>query len=232
VEDVVRGDDPGSVIDRSGSPEQFISPPKLDWVDPKVTNITSAFRTETSIANFLDRVPILKADTSNNLISVEPYSLTEAISLGRSSTEVPFFYMYSCLFANLHVSLPFNNFTMDVLQALNVAPTQLHPNTWASIQVFRLICNVLHFHPTPSCFLSYSTSHSGELVLWHSLISRSGNVLFSSFNTSYKNFKEKFFMVFIRPKGVPFFFVEVNRSSFPMFWTRKSQKFKEWPRST
>ena len=46
MEDVAMGDNPGGAIDWSGSPEQVISPSKPDWVDPKVTRITSAFRTE------------------------------------------------------------------------------------------------------------------------------------------------------------------------------------------
>jgi len=131
VEEVARGDDPDGAVGRSDSLEQVISPPEIDWVDPKVTRITFAFTTETSVANFLERVPILKADASLDFFRVEPCLSTETICLGRSSSESPFFYMYSCLFSDLHVYLPFDNFTMGVLKALNVAPTQLHPNTWA-----------------------------------------------------------------------------------------------------
>jgi len=119
---------------------------------------TSVFTTKTSVADILDRFPVLKEDASLIFFRVEPYLPTETICLGRSPTESPFFYMFSCLFSDLHVSLPFDNFTMGVFKALNVAPTQLHPNTWTSIQAFRQICDVLRLHPTPSCFLSYYTS--------------------------------------------------------------------------
>jgi len=91
------------------------------------------------------------------------------------------------LFPDFHVSLPFDNFTMGVLRTLNVAPTKLHPNTWASMKAFRLLCDVLRLHPSPSYFLSYYTSHPANHVLWHSLISQSGNIIFNSFTTSYKN---------------------------------------------
>jgi len=172
----------------------------------------------------------LKADASLSFFRVESCLPTETICLGRSPTELPFFYMYSCPFSELHVSLPFDNFMMGALKALNVALTQLHPNTWVSIQAFHLICDVLCLHPTPSCFLSYYTSHPTEPIQWHSLIIQSGNILFSSYTTSYKNFKERFFKVFIRPKSMPYFFDEVGRSRFPMSWTRKPQKFKEYVR--
>ncbi|KAL9325157.1 hypothetical protein ACSQ67_005802 [Phaseolus vulgaris] len=39
--------------------------------------------------------------------------------------------MYGCLFADSHVSLPFDAFTTRVLRELNVAPTRLHPDLWA-----------------------------------------------------------------------------------------------------
>jgi len=41
-----------------------------------------------------------------------------------------FFYMYMCHFSQLHIRLPFDEFTMGLLRFLNVAPTQLHPNSW------------------------------------------------------------------------------------------------------
>jgi len=111
-----------------------------------------------------------------------------------------------------------------------VAPTQLHPNTWSSIQAFCLICGVLHLHPTPSCFLNYYTSHPTNPVLWHSLISQLGNVIFNSFATSYKKFKKRFFKVCIRPEATSYFFDEISWSRFSLYLTKKPRDFKEWPR--
>ena len=185
-----------------------------------MTRITSVFSIKASIFEYLGRVPVLKGDAHFDILTVEPCELTNTLCLGRSLFERPFFFMYSCLFSNSHVSLPFDNFTMGVLQELNVAPSQLHLNTWVSIQAFRVICDVFRF-------LSYYTSHLGEPVIWHSLINQSGNVLFNSFTTSYKNFKGKFFKVFIQPEGTKLFFDEVGRSRFLMFSTRNPSKFKE-----
>jgi len=129
--------------------------------------------------------------------------------------------MYTCLFLDLHVSLPFDK-----------SPTQIHPNTWASIQAFRLLCDVLRLHPSPSSFLSYYTSHPASPVSWHSLISRSGSVLFNSFFVSYKRFKERFVKVITRPKATTFFFEDNSWSRFPLYWTSQPRDFKEWPRLT
>ena len=206
--EVVRDDSPGDVVDRSGSLEQVVSPLEIDWADPRVTRISFIFTNETFVDEFLEKFLILKADASRDFFRVEPCSATETIFLIRSPTKSFFFYMYACLFSDLHVSLPFDNFTMDVLKALNVAPTQLHPNTWASIQAF----------------------HPSKPVMWRSLISRSGNILLSPFTASYKRFKEQFFKVFVFPSAMPYFFDETGQSRFLMSWTMKPLKFKEWPR--
>lgn len=46
-----------------------------------------------------------------------------------------FFYVYDCIFHNLNVELPFDDFTMSILRILNMAHLQLHPNGWATMQV-------------------------------------------------------------------------------------------------
>jgi len=155
--------------------------------------------------HFLKEVPILKSDASDGILAVEHCRPTDTICMDQSSSEGPFFFLNSCLFFDLHVALPFNNFTMGVLQALNVAPSQLHLNTWDSLQTFRLICDAFRLSPTLSTFLSYYTSHPVEPVIWHFLISQSGNILFNPFTTSYKNFRVSSSR-FSLTKGTKFFF--------------------------
>ena len=78
-----------------------------------------------------------------------------------------FFYMYMCLFTGLHMRVPFEEFTMGVWHILNMAPTQLHTNTWASLKGFRLLTEMFWLKPSPHVYL-----HSlNELVRGHSLLS-------------------------------------------------------------
>ena len=76
-----------------------------------------------------------------------------------------FFFVYNTLFADLHVTLPFDNFTMEVLQTLNVAPAQLHPNSWAALQAFRVLCRLFKLEPTPESFLYYYNTRPSTLIL-------------------------------------------------------------------
>jgi len=64
---------------------------------------------------------------------------------GRENAPVNFFFVYSTLFVDLHVTLPFDSFTMGVFRTLNVAPTQLHPNSW-------VLCRLFKLEPTPKAF--------------------------------------------------------------------------------
>jgi len=188
------------------------------------------FHTDTSVAEFLDKVPVLRASTEESLLAFGPCSLEDRVCRERSSIEPPFFFMYSYLFSDLHVSLPFDAFMVGVLRTLNVAPSQLHPNTWVSMQAFRVVCRTFGVRPLSTCFLHFYASHPSDLVGWHSLVSRSGSVLFKAFLASYKNFKENFFKVFVEPAGTRYFFDEVGQSRFPLFWTRNPTKIKDWSR--
>ena len=193
----VRGDDAGNASDRSVTlerPRPHVGPV---WVDPKVCEVSSFFYTDTSVAEFLNDVPVLKASAEESLLAFGPCSLEDSVYRERSSTEPPLFFMYSCLFADLHVSLPFDAFIAEVLRELNMAPTQLHPNSWASMQAFRIVCQTFGVRPLPSCFLHFCASHPAEVVGWHSIVSRAGSVLFKAFTASYKNFKDKFFKVYV-----------------------------------
>ena len=205
--EVVRKDAPTNAVDQSGSPLMVIPLEDLSWVDPRVMDISSAYGTEESVAKVFLKQPVLKAEEYSSHFSILPCGAAERVCMGRPGFGPPFFYMYTCFFVDLFVSLPFDEFTMGVIQTFNVAPTQVHPNTWASLQAFRLLCDVMRLHPTPSCFLSYYNSHPAKKAAWHSLAGRPGSVLFDLFALSYKRFKERFVKLVIRPEATSFFFI-------------------------
>ena len=145
-------EDAGNASDRSGpfeGPRPHAGPV---WVDPRVCKVSSLFYTDASVAEFLNEVPVLKASAEESLLAFGPCSLGDRVYRERSSNEPPFFFMYSCLFADLHVSLPFDAFTAGVLRELNVAPTQLHPNSWASMQAFHIVCRTFGLRPPSRLF--------------------------------------------------------------------------------
>lgn len=67
---------------------------------------------------------------------------------------IDFFYVYSTLYRDLGVRLPFSDFEIGVLRELNVAPTQLHLNGRHLCKRLRL-CLALAFTLTPAFFLYF-----------------------------------------------------------------------------
>ncbi|RDY04869.1 hypothetical protein CR513_11358, partial [Mucuna pruriens] len=126
-------------------------------------------------------------------VRVSPCRAGESVST--TADHKPCFYLYDTLHSKLGVKLPFSHFERAVLQALNVAPTQLHPNSWAYVRAFELLCEDLKKAPTLGVFFWFYTVKKAEKVGWTSLCSRPKRKLFQPFLASYKKFKAQFFKV-------------------------------------
>ena len=96
----------------------------------------------------------------DGLLSLRRCREYETICLGRGREPKDFFYFYSCLISDIHVRFPFDDFTMEVLRVLNVAPTQLHLNSWVALRAFWLLFDVVpivqlrvvrHYQISQSC---------------------------------------------------------------------------------
>nr|KYP33856.1 hypothetical protein KK1_045258 [Cajanus cajan]KYP33858.1 hypothetical protein KK1_045260 [Cajanus cajan] len=71
----------------------------------------------------------------SKLIQLEPCQPGERVYMGGTSNP-PFFYMYQCFFRDLGVFLPFSQFEYDLLNFVNSAPCQLHPDSWGFLRAF------------------------------------------------------------------------------------------------
>ena len=73
------GDDPTNVVDQSDSPLTAIPLVDLSWVDPKVVEISSTYKTEDVVTKFLDKHPILKAG-GHSRVPIPPSSTCTLVS--------------------------------------------------------------------------------------------------------------------------------------------------------
>jgi len=138
-------------------------------------------------------VPMFTTGKTSIELFAERCTLIDSMCHGQKGHGHDFFYIHPCMFIDSNVRLPFDEFTMGVLRTLNVALTQLHPNSWASLQAFLLLSKMFCLHPSPHVFLSYYSARPANPVRWVSLVSQSHNVLFTPFSSSYKYFKDYFF---------------------------------------
>ncbi|MED6165016.1 hypothetical protein PIB30_095662 [Stylosanthes scabra] len=70
------------------------------------------------------------------------------------------------MFTDFGVRVPFTDFQQRLLNRASVAPSQLHPNAWASIRSFELVTEFLQLPQEPEVFLClfkfYSANTSGR----------------------------------------------------------------------
>jgi len=171
------------------------------------------------VSTYAAAVPMFSSGKTSLDLFVERCTSVDNVCHGQEGHSHDFFYIYPCIFTDSNIRLPFDDFTMGVLRTLNVAPTQLHPNFWASLQAFRLLAEMFHLRPSPHVFLSYYSTRPSYPVKWVSLVSQSQNVLFTHFSSSYKYFKDSFFKIVI------------TVAKFPLYWTRDPVYYLSWPRS-
>ncbi|KAK7332477.1 hypothetical protein VNO80_29229 [Phaseolus coccineus] len=154
-------------------------------------------------------------------VSVRPSTVNEPVCADdRCNDGEPFFFFYATIFKRVKVRLPFTGFERALLTELNVAPAQLHPNSWAFIRAFSILCNNLGFTPSVDVFLYFFEAKSPGKRLWVSLNGVAGRVLLTLFSQSYKNFKGRFFRVCCSS------YDPTMLDGFPLYWVGEL-KFKK-----
>jgi len=122
-----------------------------EWVASDIQNQYSLFTWSRLLKSWLNCTPIVGRDVSRDIVSLERVSAVECVCHSQEGAIENFFYMYMCHFSQLHVRLPFDDFIMGILRLLNVAPTQLHSNSWVYCKLFVFstaccTCNPLRSH--------------------------------------------------------------------------------------
>ena len=123
-----------------------------------------------------------------------------------------FTFLYVTLFEKLGLRLPFNTFEKELLTVLNVSPSQLHPNSWAFIRAFQILCTHFGITPSSNMFLYFFELRSPHKHLLASLSGVSGRGLLTLYNSSYKGFKGIFIKI-VTPEQNPSLI-----EGFPLYW--------------
>jgi len=111
--------------------------------------------------------------------------------------------------------LPLTGFERALLTKINVAPAQLHPNSWAFVRAFSILCNNFGHPHSVDVFLHFFEAKSPGKNLWVSFNGVAGRVLFMLFQQPYKSFKGKFFRVCCTDHD------HTLLGGFPLYWVSK-----------
>ena len=114
-----------------------------------------------------------------------------------------------------------------MLRVLNVAPTQLHPNSWAYMQAFNVLCQSLYLQPSPYAFLYFYDTRPYQPTTWPSLVSRPSISRLDTFSQSFKHFKDGYFEVVVKEEGKSHFLNADGSTKFPFSWTGDPSRYKD-----
>ena len=168
--------------------------PLYPWASDDLLAETSSFTSLTDWRAHLDNKPDFKGRAfgreCNAYISVRPCVEGELVCVdNRTNDGEPFFFFYQTVFKRIRQRLPFNRFERELLTEINVAPAQLHPNSWDFIRAFSILCNYFGHAPSVDIFLHFFEAKNPGKNLWVSFSGVTGRSLpYSSSHT--KGLKE------------------------------------------
>ena len=105
------------------------------------------------------------------------------------------FPMYEVVFKDMGFQLPFSDFQREMLCWTKLSTSQIHPNSYAFMRAYELVCDYLRISASKNVFFSFFTVQRG--ADWVSF--RQTHKMFEIFAGKARSFKERFFLV--RPKS-------------------------------
>jgi len=132
----------------------LITIPRYEWVSAMVNSYPTQFQTHDLIERFKRGIDMTIFDDVELLI-VEPNNVEEGIFMRVSNGEADFVYMYEDVFKEMDVQFPFLDFECEILSLMNVASVQLHPNIWAFLHAFQILCKSLKIETIVNKFMYF-----------------------------------------------------------------------------
>jgi len=202
----------------------LIADPEYSWVRGDVDKHVSVFDTRDKLDQFVSVYPILE-DSVLDYAVAKPCRSWERVYMKPRTDDYDFSYVYEYMFKEYSMTFPLTDFEAGMLSLMNIAPSQLHPNSWAFLRCFELVCSHLGFEPSLSVFTYFYQMKIDKLVGWVSLTASHDTPLFSLYNSSYKFFKTKFFKLCCHPedKEKCLFFHSDHSPRFPLYWQKRTR---------
>ncbi|AES78524.2 hypothetical protein MTR_7g032790 [Medicago truncatula] len=107
-----------------------------------VQRYESPYNNQAKVNFFRSKLSVSSTKREEDIV-LAPCPAGEKVCTMRPKGVKEIFHMYGAVLEEFGVKIPFTLFEMDVLRLLNVAPTQIHPNSWAFIRGFEILCDAL-----------------------------------------------------------------------------------------
>ncbi|GAU10395.1 hypothetical protein TSUD_419060, partial [Trifolium subterraneum] len=188
-------------------------------------DVTSKFTSPESILRFREGYSLFNGDGEDKLVIVETVRADELVT-AVNGNEPHYFYMYANVIQTLNLWFPLTIFEDTILRLLNVAPSQFHPNSWAFVKGYELLCYALDLEPSLGVFFSFYHVKSltpGRLV---SVCAQPNKGLFKLFASNFKNYQDSFFRVRYGPGLHSLMYDTDGDRLFPFYWTEDPRAIK------
>jgi hypothetical protein len=180
--------------------------------------VSSTYQSEESLTKFRKLYDV-SGDFDEENVILEPVGEDEYVTSVHTN-EPAFFYMYTHFIRDFHLYFPFTHFQTSMLRALNVAPSQLSPNSWSFIKAFELVSFGVDISEASVAVLFsfyYIKSLFPNSIV--SLSAQSNRALFSLYSSNYKNYRETFVRVHGGGGCRDVMYTADDTPLFPFYWT-------------
>jgi hypothetical protein len=186
--------------------------------------IFSTYTSVESVHEFRNDVMLSDSSREEDVVC-DPVGDNELVT-GVNTQPPHYFYMYTKVMQALNLSLPFTDFELAILNALNVAPTQLHPNGWAFVRAFELVCLGLDLEPRLGVFFHFYHVKSLSFGRPVSISSQPNLGLFTLYASNFKNYKDTFLRVRSDSRLPGLMFDSEGERLFPFYLTQNPRLIK------
>jgi hypothetical protein len=178
--------------------------------------VSSMYQSDESITEFRESYDVSGNFNEGDII-LELVGAGEYVTSVHTS-EPAFSYTYTNFVKDFHLYFPFSDFQLS--RTLNVAPTQLSPNSWSFIKAFELVCFGLDIsEPSVAVFFSFYQIKKLFPNSAVSLSSQPNRGLFGLYSSHYKNYNDTFVRVRGGERGRDVMYSSDDEPLFPFYWT-------------
>jgi hypothetical protein len=134
--------------------------------------------------------------------------------------------MYGVVVQTFNLWFLFTPFEASLLHTLNVAPVQLHPNSWGFTKAYQIICLALGLTPSIGVFFSFYYIKSFTADRLVSLCALPHRTLFALYANNFKHYQDSFYRVRSGRNCQDVMYDSDGTPLFPFYWSPNPRLIK------
>ncbi len=182
--------------------------------------VEDSFYRDVSVLNFVrTKLNISSTGNEEDVVVLSCHTEERVCDQKMGGEQDQSFLMYLGVLEEFSVKIPFTPFQMDVLKFINVAPSQIPPNSWAFIRGYEILCKFFHLEPSIGAFFHFYGTKDVNKGTWISLSAHPRKRLFLPYANNYKRKWRDTFARIKGAQGAQECSTSSRKPKFPLCWT-------------